>query len=336
MTSVRDCVLQAWCSRQLHGWEGLALSRGAVLDELRFLNDTQRSLFLFVFEDGGVTLAPKPDRLSVQAEEVERAHLYRRFFHHVVKTQGVSGPGALGMCMSDSPMVSDTAPLFAFQKTAGSKAVLINDIDFIMHDFFRSRAYADPFAYASKLPEAIFLGATTGSIHTVESLQALSDPRIRAFDFFKDSDLVEFRLPRLVHCADAAAAALMVEMVLGTGEQPWRYQFRRKFIISMDGNGATCSRVAIALRSRSVLVKYGSPYELYYSCGLAPWLHYIPVERDAEVADLVRMERESPGRFQDIAREGRRFASDYLSRDMGVRYAGALLRTYFTRVCHRP
>ena len=117
-------------------------------------------------------------------------------------------------------------------------------------------------------------------------------------DSFKDSDLVEFRLPRLVHCADAAAAALMVEMGLGTGEQPWRYQFRRKFIISMDGNGATCSRVAIALRSRSVLVKYGSPYELYYSGGLAPWLHYIPVERDAEVADLVRMERESPGRFQ--------------------------------------
>ena len=332
---MRDAVLRSWCSRQLHPWEARGLRYGSVADELHALNESERSLFLFVFKAGTVALAAKPEQLSTVPWEIERAQLYRRFFEHVVKARGEVGEGVLAMSLSDVPTASETSPIFGFQKSAGSSTILINDIDFIWHGFFKSRAYADPFSYESKRPKAVFAGSTSGSNHDVASVRALTDPRVRAFAAFKASDLVDFRLPRIVQCLDETTVDLMVEMGLGRGEQTWRDQFEYRFILSMDGNGATCSRVALALKSRSVLVKYDSPYELYYFGSLVPWLHYIPVTCDADVLAVVRMERDDPGRFRAIGQAGRRFYLDYLTEGMGLRYAGLLLSTYFSRVCRK-
>jgi hypothetical protein len=40
----------------------------------------------------------------------------------------------------------------------------------------------------------------------------------------------------------------------------WREQLRHRFLLSLDGNGAVCARLAIGLKSNSAVVKYRSPY----------------------------------------------------------------------------
>ena len=89
-----------------------------------------------------------------------------------------------------------------------------------------------------------------------------------------------------------------------------------KFIISMDGNGATCGRVAIALKSNSALLKYNSRHVLYYFRHLIPWRHYIPIDKDSDVEDIIRMELDNPGLFRFVASEGREFAERYLAKDI--------------------
>ena len=98
----------------------------------------------------------------------------------------------------------------------------------------------------------------------------------------------------------------------------------------MDGNGAAFSRVAVALKSRSVLLKYDSPRELYYFPGLVPWLHYIPIATDQDIVDVVRIEREHPGYFRYAADAGRRFFRTFLNRGAVMSYASRLIEMYFS------
>jgi hypothetical protein len=96
----------------------------------------------------------------------------------------------------------------------------------------------------------------------------------------------------------------------------------------MDGNGATCSRIAAALMSNSVLCKYDSIHELYYFPLLIPWVHYIPIHEDADVLKVIQMEKKDPGRFREIAENGTAFAKEYLSRESVNKYTSLLLSEY--------
>jgi hypothetical protein len=108
----------------------------------------------------------------------------------------------------------------------------------------------------------------------------------------------------------------------------WKDQFERRFILSMDGNGATCSRVVIALMSNSVLLKYHSDNVLYYFDGMQPWIHYVPVMEDRDVQATIDLEAREPTSFARIAAAGQKFASTYLSRSAIVEYTRALLLLY--------
>jgi hypothetical protein len=108
----------------------------------------------------------------------------------------------------------------------------------------------------------------------------------------------------------------------------WEEQLRRRFILSMDGNGATCSRVVITLLSNSVLLKYDSDDILYYFGGMQPWVHYVPVTHDNDVEKIIDLEARNPARFEQIAAAGQKFAMTYLTRDRVYEYTKILLMLY--------
>jgi hypothetical protein len=108
----------------------------------------------------------------------------------------------------------------------------------------------------------------------------------------------------------------------------WLEQLENKFIISLDGNGATCSRVVIALLSNSVLLKYESKNILFFFGGLQPWLHYIPIASHNHVEIIMDIETLHPERFEQIASNGAEFARTYLNRAAIYSYTAILLQLY--------
>ncbi|HXR36956.1 MAG TPA: glycosyl transferase family 90 [Candidatus Binataceae bacterium] len=162
-----------------------------------------------------------------------------------------------------------------------------------------------------------------------EVVRNLTLPRLRAAVYFKDNPDVQFHLPRLVQCDSEETKDLLCAMGFGSDNWvDWRAQFGHRFIISMDGNGATCSRVFVTLRSNSVLLKYASPHQLHYFSGLIPWTHYIPIDSDEDVNQIVHIEQKCPGFFRHIAEQGQAFANRYLTRWQAMKYTGWLLRMY--------
>lgn len=324
----RDAVLRTWCLRETAPWQARRVSRAATLREFERRNDTEKMEYLFHIRAGSVTVATKPPK-TVFEVPIWRPPLYRRFLGEVVSRFCPDLDTVLLLSTRDGELGRQNVPVFAFQKPIGSNNILLPDVDFLEFDFYESNPqFRDPFSYAEKSATATFVGATSGGPVTAQAIRTGALPRLRAAAFFKDRPEVAFRLPKIVHASDEARQMLAAMGYAGEALVPWHDQFRHRFIISIDGFGATCSRLPIALRSQSVLLKYASRHLLHYFDTLQPWRHFVPIEHDSEVLDVIRIEQNSPGSFAEMVREANAFAATYLSREAAMRYTAMLLRAY--------
>ncbi|MBV9784199.1 MAG: hypothetical protein JO264_10305 [Acidisphaera sp.] len=320
-------AIRAWCVAQTHAWKDRGIDRPAAAQEFADLKAQHESVYLFHFSDGDVSAEEKPG-VDGGSEGTYRVGLYLGWFKEVVSRTGSDLRGTLAMDMHDGPHENPRVPVFGFQNTRGSSSILLPDMDLLAGNFFEN--HRDDLAYEDKAAQAVFVGSTTGSMHTVESLRRLENQRIRSALFFRDSPLVEFRLPNIVQCVTPEAADELREMGFGVGPMSWTDQEGSRLLLSMDGNGATCSRVALSLKSNSALVKYDSPHRLFYFSEMVPWRHFIPVGTDEEVLALVRLELAHPGYFRHVADEGRQFHERFLTREAALDYTAAVLREYFS------
>jgi len=329
---VRD-TLDGWAFQQLMPWLQQPVDRAAWTRHADALNSQRDHAFVFDVAAGEVSVRPKPPGLVRALPDSRRRHLqlrlsaYLQFFQALVARFCPQLDCGFVMGLDDGALDSQRFPSFAFQKPAGSQAILVPDIDALVHGFY-AQGFDDLVPWEHKLDKAVFAGATTGSAHTVESVQANSDPRLRAGRFFQGSPLVDFHLPLICQCLTPEAEAAIRALGFGGEQVPWEAQFRYKFLLSMDGNGATCARVQIALKSGSVLLKYDSPCQLYYFAGLQPYRHFLPVARDADVPAILQLAQQQPHFMAQVARSGQQFFADHLNRNAVAYYTARLLRLY--------
>jgi hypothetical protein len=255
--------------------------------------------------------------------------MYLSYFQSVAELLPPGFETNICMGLGDALPVPPTVPLFCFQKERGARSLLVPDIDFLVSRFYDDPSLVDTNAYMQKSATAVFAGGTTGGKIDVETARNLSTPRLRAAGYFNANTRVDFRLPSITQLATPEAQAILeAQPFCQKPRLPWPQQLRNRFLISIDGNGATCSRVVIALQSNSVLLKYDSNHVLYYFGGLQPWLHYVPVADDSDVEKILDLESRDPAFFEQIAAAGRRFARTYLNRPATQRYTATLLQLY--------
>jgi hypothetical protein len=332
-------ILHDWCQRELAVW-----SRNGRIpvnqDALQALNATRPWTFLFSVGPHGATVMPKPPMIDTGGEPAKRRlEYYHRFLDGAARKANLADAITIAVDLNDDPMASADVPVFAFQKVHGSKLVLIPDVDFLLdaNNALPSWLVSDHVPWWRKQTSAVFAGSTTGGPITADVVRDVSLPRLRAGVFFHDKPGVLFRLTNLVGCDTPETKAMLQGLGFGAQQRlSWRAQFRHRFIISMDGNGATCSRVAITLRSRSVLLKYASNRQLYYFDGLRPWKHYVPINKDEDVLNVLSLAREKPDLFRDISAAGQRFARSFLTRRAVESYMATLLSVYGGMLADAP
>lgn len=320
-----------WARLELAPWDGFAVDRGTLEAELRAAAENP-CVFLFHVADGAVSFEEKPAASHVHhAMLADRAAHYAAFMRDALTGFGVMGRGLLALDLRDVSAARFSVPVFAFQKRRGSNKILLPDIDMIISRWFIDEP-TDAVAYDDKLPAAIFVGATTGnSPLTAAIVREGRNPRLRAAAFFKDRADVVFELPLIVqHDTDETRAMIEALGVQGR-RRDWAEQSRYRYMLSMDGNGATCSRVWRALSGDCVLVKYNSPHLLYYFHGLEAWRHYLPVADDADVLAHLTGAGRHDALHRAIAERSSAFARDHLSRPGMLRYMARLLGGYLSR-----
>lgn len=317
-------LISHWAALEIAPWRGTVVEN--IEARLRALAANSPSIFLFHVDDGCVAFEAKPGADPLYQR---RAELYSGFIGQVLRDFGVQARGSFAVGVHDRSHSRYDAPVFEYQKQRGASSILLPDVDLLAMDFLTGADFRDPVTFAAKRDEAIFVGSTTGGIITPDIVRTLDHARLRAAVFFKDKPGITFELPVIVQCDSAEAEAMVAALGLGSRRREWAEQLPCKYLVSMDGNGANCSRVAVALRSNSVLVKYNSAWQLFYFRGIEPWRHYLPVRRDDDVVTIIGQARNARVRDAAIAGESAQFARDYLSEAACGRYTAELMRRYF-------
>jgi Glycosyl transferase family 90 len=325
MESDIDRTIRVWAVSEVMPWRMRGGMDNSISAEAVQLNP-KKSAFRFCIHNGRVSVSEGPR----EARNIhrQRCQAYLGFFEEVLGAHPTIPDTTFILDVADRPISNTNVPTFQFQKPAGSESILLPDIDFLNWDYYEQPSVADTIPYAEKAISAIFVGSTSGQNNTVETVRSPVAPRLRAAKHFRGHADIHFFLPNLCTCENAEAERSLRDLGFGGPTISWSTQFAHRFVISIDGNGATCSRVAVALKSNSVLLKYDSPHTLFYFRGLQPWVHYIPVSADSDIENFIAIEREAPGAFATIAASGRRFAESYTSKPRVLQFAGELLAAY--------
>ena len=336
-TKEQQSVFRSWCLRELTYWQAPEMDWPDINDKFSELNIQHKTIFLLDISSESVVIRDK-DRFYSRSElddtkslnsHISRVNAYRAFIERSVTSAESDVSTTIAMDMNDIPLMRHDIPIFGFQKLRHSPAILLPDIDFLRFNFYLAGEFCDTLSYDRKVPKASFIGSSTGAgIITQKAVLENSVPRIRGARFFKDNPDVDFRIPNIVQCDSKETQDLIRSLGICGELTPFQQQLQNKFIISIDGNGATCSRVALSLKSNSVLLKYDSPYVLYYFDRMLPWIHYIPIEKDADIQNILRVEQHIPGYFRSVAHQGAEFFEKFVSLPNVLQYTSELISMY--------
>ena len=342
-----NAALKAWALVELAPWMRPAhnlphapcekLRYFAVEQNANLLNATYPWVFVLDVSNCEVVVRAKPGLYTEEQMHdgtiayIGRIIHYKHFIQEVLDHYPIAGVWSIVLDASDGGIVDCDAPVFAFQKVIGSRKILLPDPEFFYMHFYNKSDYHDLTPYLEKIDKAVFVGSTTGGgIITKTAIREGLIPRLQSALAFRNSQEVNFQLPALVHCESAEVEAEIRALGFGVGRLDWPQQLLYKSLISMDGNGAACSRLALGLKSNSVVLKYDSNCLLFYFHGLTPWLHYVPVSEDKDVTEAVIEQRVHPERYAFIASESFDFFHRYLTKGALLTYTSLLLRLYAT------
>lgn len=329
-------TLGRWAEAELAPWRGMSLDKAAVEDRLRDEARRNGQICLYRLRDHDVSFAPfttmhRPHLLDPRHGDGFRAHRYLHHLREVVRSHRLAGSALVGVFLADYQLARPRAPVFCYQKPRGGRALLLPDIDLLTDDYCDTPdgRYDDPVPFADKRPQAIFVGSTTGTERlTLRDVETRANARLDAALFFREQADVTFHLPNIVQCDGPPTRAAIAALEVGGRRWSWAEQQGFRYMLSLDGNGATCSRVAAALHGHQVLAKYASPFQLYYFRGLEPWRHYVPINGHGDVLDLVAEATTAYRLHRRIAERSSAFAKRFLRRAPILGYSALLLSRY--------
>lgn len=278
----------AWAQAAVLPWAARTLpTEEYYASTLAMLNETRHDVYVFDLRGGEVLVREKhihhPLAFNRRIEHF-RVQLYRDHLRqavaHAELLDGISLALGVGDLLLD---VQPSVPVFAYQKQRDAPWILMPDVELLETNFYGEE---DPDTSPdAKLNRVVFAGSSTGRSLTEEDVREDRGERLRYAARFVGDPHVEYSIGRASECVtEEARAALEAKPYFRF--VGWPEQLRRRYILSLDGNGAACSRVARTLRSRSTLIKGRSDHVLFYFPGLLPWRHYIPVESEAELEEL--------------------------------------------------
>ena len=177
--------------------------------------------------------------------------------------------------------------------------------------------------WEAKLPIAFWRGAPTGGRYDRPEWRQIPRARLVALSLARP-DLIDARFTSRSHGADQNPeldAGAFAERV------PPERSLGCRFLVDVDGNASSWSRVVWTLRSNSLLLKQSSSYVQWFYPWLEAGKHYLELAPDlSDLEAKIEWAREHDVESRAIAEAGSRFARERLGRTATVAYLALVLR----------
>ncbi len=326
-------ILSGWAEAQMKPWLSSGTKKYDLQRKFAELNDSDKNIIVADFTGDSLIIRKKSKNYTYEAWMEFRIESYRFLVERVALEHGISGTFTIAYDVRDQGDVQHDAPIFVFQKSETSGNLLLPDPDFFTQNWYENRQ--DWMPYRKKVRRAVFAGASSGTCGglTVEIVRNDQTPRLKlAAEAINHSEIditiraaVEYTTPEAKSILESKAYFIKSWISLSS-------QFENRFMISIDGNGPTCSRVVHTLLSNSILLKHHDNFKnskiLFYYYGMQSGVHYLPFSSISDIETILDHEKNGKIPVNTIRRNAQRFARTYLSRDAVEFYLATVLKQY--------
>ncbi len=173
------------------------------------------------------------------------------------------------------------------------------------------------YPWESKQNMGIWRGATTGGGYTPTTAHRI--PRMQLVnESLQNGTLFDARFTQRTQCADD----FMLDEKYFADPMCLEDHFRYKYLIDVDGNSCTYSRLYWILRSNSVLLKHQSDNIQWYYGGLQDKenAYYFTLGNGSTLSKLILWLRDHDKEAHKVAENGRHFCIEYLNMTFCVNY----------------
>ncbi len=171
------------------------------------------------------------------------------------------------------------------------------------------------YPWEQKIDKVFWRGITTGNFHdyTVENFDKL--PRMTISIFSKlYPDLIDASFsgysPQVPYNSKQHSLRRFCKILFGENPKfvSETEHLKYKYLLSLDGNAATGTRVSWIMNSNSVLLKQDSEKIQWYYSALKPYYNYVPVNNNlTNLLEQIEWMKENDAKLKEIAQNAHKF-----------------------------
>lgn len=266
----------------------------------------------------------------------ERAEAYSQALQFLSDTIGLPNVDfALTLHDWSGLPVNDKLPVFAYGRNDRQcKAILIPD--FIALDGYPPHYLGgctpgsnmwQQVPWDSKVQKAFWRGSTTGGQYTKQNWHTFPRTQLALFSL-QHPDLLDAKITQVVQAESGVEQILADHQLMGNFASI-ADQMKYRYLIDVDGNGWTVPRCFWILLSNSLLIKQDSDWIIWYSRGVIPYKHFVPVSRYPEdIFGKIEWAINHDAEAHQIAKQASQFAQNDLSLENTYLYLYKLITEY--------
>ena len=238
------------------------------------------------------------------------------------------------ICLEDSLSIDKKIPILTFAKIKGSYPICIPDFEALRGYYSIDKnieKWIKKHPFDKKIEKAFWRGSTTGGIFTPQNWKIFPRSKLTLFAAHNEK-ICDAKFTDIVQVSQLDFPFVKEEMrregILGPPmsiEEHLRY----KYLIDIDGNSCTYSRLYWILKSNSLCLKHSSVNEQWYYKGLEPYVHYIPLKED--ISDLeakILWAKNHSDKVEKIIQNANEFANQSLKHSDALLYFYKVLERY--------
>ncbi|MCH9631584.1 MAG: hypothetical protein S4CHLAM37_16080 [Chlamydiia bacterium] len=236
------------------------------------------------------------------------------------------------LTLQDSLSFDTAGPIMTFAKNKNAKnTIAFPDFEAVRGYHLLNReikAASSKYPFDQKIEKVFWRGTSTGGHYTEQNWNTF--PRaIAALTSNSHPDLVDAKLTNLVQIQDPSVYKHMRKNRLKGSHATKDEHIQYKYLLDVDGNSCTYSRLYWILLSNSTCLKQITSDEQWYYAGLKPGYHYIPLKEDlSDLIEKVTWAKSHPKECEQIAKNATVFAETQLGYFDILKYIYLLLNEY--------
>ena len=182
--------------------------------------------------------------------------------------------------------------------------------------------------WKKKITKAFWRGSTTGACFTRSNCYDIPRSRL-VIQSLQYPRLLNARFVNYCQFEEPSFIAEFQKKCPSSPPVSVPRHLRYRYLIDVDGNASSWSRVYWILLSHSVLLKQASPWYQWYYKAIKPWVHYIPLAHDvSDIKDKIIWAKRNDGKAHKIAQNATNIVEGIFSEEAIRTYIVQLLKSY--------